>query len=59
MYLCGLEHTADRSTESFYAMEMLLIPQTSNFTVSLTLKTRIVTKRDLLPPLSLSQKLAI
>ena len=44
MYFCGLEHIADRSTESFHATEMLLIPQTPNFAVSLTLKTRAVTE---------------
>ena len=41
-------HIADRSTESFHATEILLIPQTSNFTISLTLKTRTVTECDLL-----------
>ena len=30
-------NSADRSTESFHAMEMILTPQTSNITVSLTL----------------------
>ena len=44
--LCGLEHIAHRSIESFHAMEMLLIPQTPNFAVSLTLKTRAVTECD-------------
>ena len=34
LYFCGLEHIADRSTESFHAMEMLLIPHTSDFAVS-------------------------
>ena len=43
-------HIADRSTESFHATEILLIPQTSNFAVSLTLKTRTVTECDLLNP---------
>ena len=43
-------HIADRSTESSHATEILLIPQTLNFTVSLTLKTRTVTECDLLPP---------
>ena len=43
-------HIADRSTESFHAAEILLIPQTSNFAVSLTLKTRTVTGCDLLTP---------
>ena len=43
-------HIADRSTESFHAAEILLIPQTSNFAVSLTLKTRTVTGCDLLNP---------
>ena len=32
-------HIDDRSTESFHATEILLIPQTSNFAVSLILKT--------------------
>ena len=49
LYFSVLEHIADRSTESFHAMEMLLIPQTSNFAVSLTLKSRAVTKCDLPP----------
>ena len=46
-------HIADRSMESFHAMEILLIPQTSNFAVfavSLTLKTVTVTECDLLQP---------
>ena len=43
-------HIADRSTESFHETEILLIPQTSNFAVSLTLKTRSVTECDLPPP---------
>ena len=30
-------HIVDRSTESFHATQILLIPQTSNFAVSLTL----------------------
>ena len=50
LYFCVLEHIADRSTESFHATEMLLIPQTSNFAVSLTLKPRAVTECDLPPP---------
>ena len=37
-------------TESNHATEKLLIPQTANFAVSLTLKTRAVTECDLLPP---------
>ena len=41
-----LEHIADRSTESLHATEMLLTPRTSNFAISLTLKTRAVTERD-------------
>ena len=45
-------HIADRSTESFHAQEILLIPQTSNFAVSLTLKPRTITECDLLPPAS-------
>ena len=40
--------TLNRS-ESFHATEMLLIPQTSNFALSLTLKTRTVIVYDLLP----------
>ena len=43
-------HIADRSTESFHATEILLIPQTSTFPVSLTLKTLTVIERDLLQP---------
>ena len=43
-------HIADRSTESFHATEILLTPQTSNFAVSLTLKTRTVTECDVLNP---------
>ena len=45
-------HIADRSTESFHATQILLIPQASNFAVSLTLKTLAVTECDLLqtPP---------
>ena len=50
MYFCGLEHIAHRSTESFHATETLLIPQTLNFAVSLTLKTRVVTECDLILP---------
>ena len=48
MYFCGLEHIAHRSIESFHATEILLIPQTPNFAVSLTLKTRAVTECDLI-----------
>ena len=40
-------HIAKRSTES---TEILLIPQTSNSAVCLTLKNRTVTECDLLPP---------
>ena len=43
MHKLVLEHIADRSTESFHATDMVHIPQTSNFAVSLTLKTRAVT----------------
>ena len=45
-------HIADRSMESFHATEILLIPHTSNFAVSFTLRTRTVTECDLLlnPP---------
>ena len=43
-------HITDRSTESFHTTEILLIPQTSNFAVSLTLKNRTVTESDLLTP---------
>ena len=50
MYLCGLEHIAHQSIESFHATEMLLIPETPNFAVSLTLKTRAVTECDLILP---------
>ena len=42
-------HIAHQSMESFHATEILLIPQTSNFVVSLTLKNRTVTECDLLP----------
>ena len=52
MHKLLLENIADRSTESFHATKMLLIPQTSNFDVSLTLKTRAVTECELLPPAS-------
>ena len=41
-------NTADRSTKSFHATEMLLIPHTSNPAVFLTLQTRAVTECDLL-----------
>ena len=50
MYFCGLEHIAYRSIESFHATEMFFIPQTPNFAVSLTLKTRAVTECDLILP---------
>ena len=56
LVLLWLEHIADRSIESFHATEMLLIPETSNFTVSLTLKTIVVTECDLLPPVQLFDK---
>ena len=46
LYFCVLEHIADRSTESFHATEMLLILETSNFTVSITVKTRAVNECD-------------
>ena len=49
MHRLVLEHIAGQSTESFHATEMLLIPQTSNFAVSLTLKPIAVTECDLLP----------
>ena len=50
-----LEHIANQLTESFQATEMLLIPETSNFAVSLTLKTLFVTECDLLPPQALDK----
>ena len=34
-------HIADRSIKSFHATEVLLIPQTPNFAVSLTLKLEL------------------
>ena len=45
-------HIANQSTESLHATEILLIPQTSNFAISLTLKTRTVTECDFLSPAS-------
>ena len=39
-------YIADRSIESLYAREILLIPQTSKFAISLTLKTRTVIECD-------------
>ena len=46
LYYCGLEHIADRSTKSLLATEILLIPNASNLAISLTLKTKAVTKCD-------------
>ena len=46
MHKLVLEHIVDRSTESFHATEMLLIPQKSSFADSLTSKTRSVTECD-------------
>ena len=46
LYYCGLEHIADRSTKSLHATEILLIPNASNLIISLTLKTKAVTKYD-------------
>ena len=46
LYYCGLEHIADRSTKSLHATEILLTPNASNLTISLTLKTKAVTKCD-------------
>ena len=55
LVLLWLELIADRSIESFHATEMLLIPETPNFAVSLTLKTIVVTECDLLPRKSLTK----
>ena len=41
-------HIANRSTESFHAKEIFLMPHTSNLAVSLTLKTLTVTECGLL-----------
>ena len=46
MYYCGLEYIADRSTKSLHATEIRLIPNASNLSISLTLKTKAVTKCD-------------
>ena len=42
MHKLVIENIADRSTECFDAKGMLLIPQTSNFAVSLTLKNQSI-----------------
>ena len=47
-------HVLEHIAESLHATELLLIPQTSNFTVYLALKTRAVIECDLLPPASAS-----
>ena len=52
MHKLVLEHIANRSTESFHATAMLFIPQTSNFAVSLTLKTKAVAECFSLYPAS-------
>ena len=43
---CGLEHIADRSTKSFHATDILLIPLTQNLAISLILKTKAVSECD-------------